>query len=299
MSRFVDPFTDVGFKIVFGKENKSNEILRSFLNDLFHDQEDFDPIRTLRYLNNERSRERLDDRSVIYDILCETEQGHRFIVEMQRQSKPHFFGRAVYYVSRAIYEQGLKGANKENDDWNYDVIPVVGVFFCDFYVKGLAHRLVQHLRLCDLATRQPVGNLMRYAFIQLPAFTKREEECHSEFDKWIYILKNMSTMQTIPFTSHRDVFDRLARISSVAALTPEERLQYDYDIKKARDYKEEMRQAREEGLQKGIAEGIQKGIAEGRVEERLAIAAAMKEKGIDMAVIMSVTGLAEAEISKL
>ena len=47
MSRFVDPFTDVGFKIVFGKENQSNEILRSFLNDLFQDQEDFDPIKSL------------------------------------------------------------------------------------------------------------------------------------------------------------------------------------------------------------------------------------------------------------
>ena len=291
MSRFVDPFTDVGFKIVFGKENQSNEILRSFLNDLFHDQEDFDPIKSLTYLNNERSRERLDDRSVIYDILCETERGHRFIVEMQRQSKPHFFGRAVYYVSRAIYEQGLKDANKENDDWNYDVIPVVGVFFCDFYVKGLDRRLVQHLRLCDMATHKPVGNLTRYAFIQLPAFDKGEDECDTEFDKWIYILKNMSSMQTIPFTSHRDVFERLAKVSSVAALSAEERLQYDYDIKKARDYKEEMRAARDEGLQKGIAEG--------RAEERLSIARSMKEKGLDTATILSITGISEAELATL
>ena len=102
MGKFVDPFTDVGFKIVFGKENSSNEVLREFLNDLFDGQKDFDKIKELRYLNNERSKERLDDRSVIYDILCETENGHRFIVEMQRQSKPNFFGRAVYYVSGAI-----------------------------------------------------------------------------------------------------------------------------------------------------------------------------------------------------
>lgn len=38
MSRFVDPFTDTGFKIIFGKENKSNEILKAFLNDLFEGQ---------------------------------------------------------------------------------------------------------------------------------------------------------------------------------------------------------------------------------------------------------------------
>ena len=101
----------------------------------------------------------------------------------------------------------------------------------------------------------------------------------------------MSSMQTIPFTSHRDVFERLAKVSSVAALSAEERLQYDYDIKKARDYKEEMRAARDEGLQKGIAEG--------RAEERLSIARSMKEKGLDTATILSITGISEAELATL
>lgn len=85
MSRFVDPFTDTGFKIIFGKENKSNEILKAFLNDLFEGQPDFDPVEKLHYLNNERSRESLEDRAILYDIVCETQSGHRFIVEMQRQ----------------------------------------------------------------------------------------------------------------------------------------------------------------------------------------------------------------------
>lgn len=98
MSRFVDPFTDTGFKIIFGKENKSNEILKAFLNDLFEDQPDFDPVEKLHYLNNERSRESLEDRAILYDIVCETQSGHRFIVEMQRQPQPYFFGRSIYYV---------------------------------------------------------------------------------------------------------------------------------------------------------------------------------------------------------
>ncbi len=73
MSRFVDPFTDTGFKIIFGKENKSNEILKAFLNDLFEGQPDFDPVEKLHYLNNERSRESLEDRAILYDIVCETQ----------------------------------------------------------------------------------------------------------------------------------------------------------------------------------------------------------------------------------
>lgn len=294
MGKFVDPFTDVGFKIVFGKENSSNEILREFLNDLFEGQEDFGRIRTLRYLNNERSRERLDDRSVIYDILCETECGHRFIVEMQRQAKPNFFGRAVYYVSRAVYEQGLRRGGNQNDDWDYSVIPVVGVFFCDFYVKGFPHELVQHIRLCDTQTGKPVSDLMRYAFIQLPAFRKVPDECHSEFDKWIYTLKNMADMQTIPFT-HRDVFERLAKISNVAALSDEERRLYDYDVKRARDYKAEMTYARSEGHTIGFNEGR----AEGRAEAAREVARNMKIKGLATDMIAAVTGLSPEEITVL
>lgn len=59
-------------------------------------------------------------------------------------------------------------------------------------------------------------------------------------------------MQTMPFTSHRDIFERLASVSSVAALSSEERMQYDYDLKKARDYKAEMSFARKQGLEAGF-----------------------------------------------
>ena len=59
------------------------------------------------------------------------------------------------------------------------------------------------------------------------------------------------------------------------------------------------RAARDEGMQKGIAEGMQKGIAEGRAEERLSIARSMKEKGLDTATILSITGISEAELATL
>lgn len=295
MATFVDPFTDTGFKIIFGKENSSNDILKEFLNDLFADQPDFEPIESLTYLNNERSRERIDDRTVIYDIMCTTHAGHRFIVEMQRQPQPHFFGRAVYYVSRAVYEQGLKTGLAENNDWNYDVIPVVGVFFCNFYVRELGQRLVHHVRLCDTDDNKPVSNLMRYAFIQLPVFKKRQEDCVTEFDKWIYTLKNMSTMQTMPFSSHRDVFDRLARVGNVAALSAEERQQYEYDVKKARDYRAEMQFA----IDKGVAKGRAEGRAEGRAAEKYNIAVALKSKGVNVILISETTGLSVGEIEKM
>ena len=32
---------------------------------------------------------------------------------------------------------------------------------------------------------------MRYIFIELPLFTKEEDECETDFERWIYVLKNM------------------------------------------------------------------------------------------------------------
>lgn len=192
MAKYIDPFTDTGFKIVFGLNNVSNEILKYFLNALFEGQPDFEEIVSVRYLNNENVREWIEGKTIVYDVYCETSHGHRFIVEMQKNPQENFLSRAIYYVARSIAYQGYKGrfsdkndsvAGNENNDndkkyWNYELIPVVGVFFSNFYIHGLEHKLVTHGRLCDTDNNKPIGNAMRYAFIQLPAFTINDEkEC--------------------------------------------------------------------------------------------------------------------------
>ena len=57
MADFIDPFTDTGFKIVFGRENVSNEILAYLLNSLFSGQPGFDKIVKVRYPNSERTHD--------------------------------------------------------------------------------------------------------------------------------------------------------------------------------------------------------------------------------------------------
>lgn len=285
MSTFVDPFTDTGFKMIFGKENKSNGILMSFLNALFADQPDFERITELHYINNERNREWKEDRLILYDIVCRTESGRRFIVEMQRQSQPNFLARAVYYVARGIYEQGLHSAGDSR--WKYEILPVVGVFLCDFHVRGLEHNLVEHISLYNTTAHKPAADLMRCAFIQLPEFKKHESECTSEFDQWIYILKHMDTMTSMPFTSHSDVFERLAKVSNVAAMGPDERARYEYDLKKARDYRAELQQAIDTGLKKGIKKG------------KTEIARNLLRMGMGIDQVAAATGLTTQELQGL
>ena len=95
MGKFINPFTDFGFKHIFGRE-MDKDILIEFLNDLLEGEY---TIMDLRIMNNERLPETEQGRKVIFDIHCETDKGERIIIEMQNREQPHFKDRALYYLS--------------------------------------------------------------------------------------------------------------------------------------------------------------------------------------------------------
>ncbi|MDE6077301.1 MAG: hypothetical protein K2G29_06165, partial [Muribaculaceae bacterium] len=90
-------------------------------------------------------------------------------------------------------------------------------------------------------------------------------------------------MESMAFTSHQDIFNRLAKVANLATLSPAERMQYDYDLKKARDYHAEMKFARnkayKEGREEGREEGIQQGMQQGKREAILEMARNLKHLG--------------------
>lgn len=297
-SKYIDLLSDLGFKKIFGKEGVSEEFLIDFLNELFHDDPELRNIVSIRYKNGEKSPNHVEEKASHYDIFCETDTGHRFIVEMQKQNKLHFRDRVTYYMSRDIVEQGI-GA-RTSGGWNYDLIPVVGVFLTAFFVEGLDKKLVVHGRFVDPSTGKTVLDKMRCVFIQLSAFNKSADECESGFDKWIYVLKNMEKLQDIPFATYKNrIFERVAATSRVATLSEAERMQYDRELKWVRDYNAEMEYARHIGEQKGIAEGRAEGIAEGRAETSLEIARRMKESGMTVEQIAEFTGLPVEKVKAL
>ena len=74
-----------------------------------------------------------------------------------------------------------------------------------------------------------------WLFLQLPCFKKEESECENDFERWIYVLKNMETLQRLPFKARKSVFEKLEQIVDIASLSKEERMKYDESIKVYRD----------------------------------------------------------------
>lgn len=145
MSRYINPFTDFGFKCIFGRED-SKPFLIDFLNELLKDEPGFETIVDIKYLDKENTSQHKEDRTVVYDILCQTvDDSKKFIVEMQNSSQAYFTDRSIYYISKAYIEQGKKGK------WNYMLMPVYFVAFMNFTLPALAPNI--RTDLCDLRSQ--------------------------------------------------------------------------------------------------------------------------------------------------
>lgn len=202
--------------------------------------------------------------------------------KLQNHPQVNFRERALFYLSHAITRQGERGAT-----WQFDLKAVYGVFFLNFRLSDFSGKLRTDIVLSDRDTHEIFSDKLRFIFIELPAFTKEEEECETDFERWIYILKNMETLNRLPFKARKAVFEKLEKIVDIASLTKEERKKYDESIKVYRDQLVTIAYAREEGIEKG------------RAEEKFEIARRMRELKLPVGIIMKATGLSAEEIGEL
>lgn len=294
MGRFLNPFTDIGFKKIFGQEIHK-DLLIDFLNQLLRGER---TIVDLEYMDKEVVPEYEGDRSSIFDIYCRTDAGEYIIVEMQNQMQDFFSSRAVYYMARSIARQGERGSN-----WRFRLDAVYGIFFMNFSHESVMPRKFRtDVILADKADFRLFSDKLRMIFLQLPEFRFDETECNTDFERWIYILKHMETLNRMPFTRNA-VFKKLESIMDIASLSKEEREKYDATIDAYRDHLAVLAFAEKEGLQKGMQQGIQKGmqkgLREGEAKKQLEIARNLRQMGLSDNQIATATGLTLEQVKEL
>ena len=102
----------------------------------------------------------------------------------------------------------------------------------------------------------------------------------------------MTALEDIPFLVDNPVFQYLADVADISALSQGDRQRYDESIKTMRDHIS----AYETAINKGLAKGRLEGKAEGRAEERITMAHSMKIEGLSIELIAKITGLSPEEI---
>ena len=291
MGRYINPFTDWGFKRLFGQEF-SKDLLINFLNDLFEGEFQ---IKDVTFKDKEQLGDTNDLRGCIFDIYCVTDDDKHFIVEMQNRWVPFFVNRSIYYASKAFVAQ-----RKKFDEAGvrtailYQFVPVYVVCIMNFMPKE--HEVTKFRT--DVALREKSSDSMfsdklRFIYLSLPFFDKSEEECETGFEKLIYVLKYMEmdeVFKNLPLAEQKKMLDHLAKLPDVRFLSSEEREKYDESIKAVDDYYSGLYGSYVEGEEKGIAKGIAKGRAEG-------MAKGMAKEKLDTAYRLLSMGLSEAQVS--
>ncbi len=290
MAKFINPFTDVGFKRIFGQEF-SKPLLLSFLNNLLVGEKE---IVDITFLDKEQPAIYEDDRSLIYDVYCKTTDGEYIIVEMQNKEQPFFKKRSIYYVSEAISRQGERGA-----EWKYSIKAVYFVAFFNFRLDDIGMKFRTDACLMDMESRAVFSPDIRMIYLQLPYFDKTADECDNDFERWIYVLKNMEALNRMPFAAKDSVFAKIAEIADISALSKEERMKYDEGIRKYRDTICVMDYAVEQGEKRGFDRGMEKGMEKGEKKGRYEVARNLIAMGLSKTAVMQATGLSNEEIDKL
>ncbi|MCT4666001.1 MAG: Rpn family recombination-promoting nuclease/putative transposase [Flavobacteriales bacterium] len=146
--KYINPFTDYGFKRLFGEE-PNKDLLLDFLNELLRDREG--QIVELSYLKNEHLGATAIDRKAIFDIYCENEKGEKFIVELQKAKQKFFKDRSVFYSTFPIREQAPKST------WNFELKAVYTIGILDFVFDdefGSDDKYRYDVQLMDVDTKK-------------------------------------------------------------------------------------------------------------------------------------------------
>jgi predicted transposase/invertase (TIGR01784 family) len=267
--KYINPFTDFGFKKLFGTE-LNKDLLIDFLNEVILPQQT--KIAELEYRSTEKMGQTILDRKAVFDLYCISSLGERFIVEMQKAKQNYFKDRSVFYSSFPIQEQAQKG------DWNYKLSPIYTVGILDFaFSNDEAENEVAEVKKDLLDVRHEVKlknqhgrvfyDKLTYIYLEMPHFTKEETELETTYDKWLYVLKHLPTLQDRPQKLQEKVFKKLFETAEIAKFSPEEKQQYEESLKSYRDLKGVLDTAFDEGK------------IEGKIEEKKANIAKALQRG--------------------
>ncbi|MCB1193013.1 MAG: Rpn family recombination-promoting nuclease/putative transposase [Leptospiraceae bacterium] len=294
-SKYINPFTDFGFKRLFGEEG-NKDLLIDFLGELVLP---IHRIVDLTFKNVEKLAEIKEHRKAVYDIFCTNQKGEKFIIEMQKgsyppialQSSPRERGenkggdRMIFYSTFPIREQALKGKK-----WDYQLKAVCCIGILDFEFESD--------ELKDQYNRVFYPKL-RYKLLEMPKFTKTEKELKTHFDKWIYFLKNLPNFSEIPSILREPIFEKAFHVAETSNFNESELEAYMASLVEYWDMNNVIDGSFEKGMEKGMEKGKIEGKREGGIEKSKEIAKELKKNNIGTDIISKSTGLTLEEIEKL
>ena len=318
MGKYLDPKYDLTFKAVFAEHP---DLIISFLNALLPFKEGAKVV-DIEYLPPELVPDSPLKKYSIVDVRCKDDHGRQFIVEMQMYWTDEFKQRVLFNASKAYVKQADKG-------YSYSSLqPVYSLSI----VNDNAFSGTEHYHLFQMAEQgnpERVIEGIEMVFVELPKFVPQSPTIGRMHRLWLRFLTEINektqdapqellddpeiskAISIVERGAYSD--EQLATYDKYRDMAATEKALMDGSFNKGRE--EGRAEGREEGeaiglvkgraegeaigMEKGEAIGLERGKEAGKLEEKIENARKMKECGVDIHIISTVTGLSADEIEKL
>ncbi|MFU7500715.1 MULTISPECIES: Rpn family recombination-promoting nuclease/putative transposase [unclassified Candidatus Tisiphia] len=267
------------------KDKGDYEIIEGFISAILKDA-GYLPVKITALLESESNKERKDLKKSVADVIVEDQQGHKYIVEIDRSTTHTFLHKACFNSCRLIVD------NISSDQDYSDIKKIFHINLIYFVLSDISSPLYhgqtifrkmdrEHpvdLHLADMGCRFfDVHNVFpEYFVISVPLF---DGIIKDELDEWLYFAKHSEVKDDFKSPYMKKVAERL----SVLKMTPEERQHYQNYVNeslKERDY-------------------IVAARTEGRAEEKIAMAKKMLKENFSIETISRIIELSIEEIEVL
>lgn len=155
------------------------------------------------------------------------------------------------------------------------------------------------VKLMETTTKEVFFDKLTYIYLEMPKFKKTLDELETQFDKWLYLIKNLPQLENRPEEFNDKVFDKLFLTAEIVNFTKAEEAAYEESLKSYRDMLNVVETAVMEAVVKERVKSLAEGKNIGKLEEKIEVAINLIKNGVDLEIISKSTGLSIEEINEL
>ena len=271
------------------RHKADHSVLEGFLTSLLNH-----PIKVLKLLESEGNQEYAENKYNRVDILAESADGEKMLIEVQNESEDAYFHRMLFGTSKLVTEYLRRGDNYERISKIYSINIVyfnLGVGNDYVYRGKTEFRGIHTNEILTLPERfKEKYNISEVSDIYPEYYVLRADEfdkwSSTPLDQWMYFL---STSQ-IPDDANAPGLKEAKEQLRIDSLSEEEKNAYYAHLDNMVSMRSIVDDARDEGIWVGMRKGFQQGIEQGALNKLRHSVQNMRKNGFDDATIANLLG---------
>ena len=190
--RYINPKIDLAFKKIFGSSD-TKDILINFLNAILYEAQPV--IENLEIIDSPPVNQGFGAQETQLDVKATINGDKIALIEIQLINVPSFGNRVLYNAAKS-YSLKLTGEER------YEKLKtVISLKIADFEMFENQPEFRSRFVFKEKEQQFDCPDTeIELVFIELPKFSKQLAELETTAEKWIYFLKNIGTLETVPET---------------------------------------------------------------------------------------------------